>query len=203
MNRSLLNPTLSLCLASLLLGAPPCAAQSPGEEGDGSAVYASRLPSSDFYLARNTLVPIELLETLDTATTRRNHRFHYRVTQDIRGDGGVVIARGTEGSGLVRQSRKGNHAVTARLHLAFGEVPSVEGRKVKLGFTLPALQANARPGGLTPVIGGYFETGGARARLLTGQKLLLAVEYPYGSRHLQSPDEGMQYHRFQTDPVRQ
>lgn len=203
MNRLLLTPTLGLCLTGLLLWAPPCAAQHENEVGDGGASYASRLPASDYYLARNTLVEIELLESLDTSTTRRNHRFHYRVTQDIRGDGGVVIARGSEGSGLVRESRKGSHAVTARLLLGFGDVPSVEGRKVKLGFTLPALRANERPGGLRPIIGGYFEASGTRARLLAGQKLLVAVEYPYGMRVIQSSDNGTQYHRFQNDPVQE
>lgn len=201
MNRSSKNLSLGLCLASLLLWAPACGAQSQEETG-GGAVYASRLPSSDFYLARNTLVEIELLETLDTASTPRNYRFHYRVARDVWGDGGVVIAGGSEGSGLVRQSRKGSRANSARLLLGFGDVLSVEGRKVKLGFTLPALRANERPGGLTPVIGGYFEANGARARLPAGQKLMVAVEFPYGSRVIQSPDEGMQYHRFQTDPVR-
>ncbi len=67
---------------------------------------------------------------------------------------------------------------------------------------MAALRASERPGGLRPVIGGYFDARGARARLVAGQRLMVAVEYAYGSRLIRAGDEGARYHLFGSAPAR-
>lgn len=191
----------------MLLALALLAAAAPGggraQDGDGvdSAVHAPNLPQSAFYLPRNRLVEIELTEAIDTAAAQRDQVFHYRVTRSVKGDGGVVVQAGAEGTGTVLETRKGTKTIPARLHLNFGEVPSVEGRPVKLGFTEPARKANEQLAGLTAVIGGYFENGSRRVRIEAGTKILAAVEYPYGTRRIRTGEEGGSYHLFRTDPV--
>ncbi|MBI4872658.1 MAG: hypothetical protein HY814_13945 [Candidatus Riflebacteria bacterium] len=189
----------------VMLGSPvPVAAQEEDEEPAGeTAIHAPKLPPSDYYLPRGTIVEIELLETLDSATAKRNQVFHYKMTRDVAGEGGVVVARGTEGRGWVIESRKGTKAATPRLHLNFGEVVSVEGRPIQLGFTEPARKANENVAGLTAVIGGYFEGTGRSARIEAGTKILTAVEFPYGTRKIKSGEEGVKYHLFSDTPVQE
>lgn len=190
-------------LAALASLATPGAAIAQEEETiDGrAAIHAPNIPPSKFYLARNRLLEIELVEPLDTASAKRNQVFHYRITKDIKGEGGVVIRRDTEGQGWVLESRKGTKRDVARLHLNFGEVPSVEGRPVKLGFSEAARKANEAVGGLTPIIGGYFESTGKQARLEAGTRLLVSVEFPYGTRRIRAGDDGAKYHLFTPEPV--
>ncbi len=199
MKLTLLVP--ALFAVGLLAFALPGAVVAQDEEGD-AVVHGAKLPPSDFYLARGTLVEIELLEPLDTATAKRNQVFHYRVVRDIKGEGGVVIRKGSQGRGWVLESRKGTKAnPQGRLHLNFGEVPSVEGRGIQLGFTGPACKANETVGGLTAVIGGYFESAGQHARMDAKQRIVTAVEFPYGTRRIRAGEEGAQYRLFSPAPV--
>ncbi|MBI3890648.1 MAG: hypothetical protein HY303_03865 [Candidatus Wallbacteria bacterium] len=198
--------TTALVLAALALvvSQPAAVAQQEDVIEGQTAIHAPNIPPSDYYLPRNRLIEIELLEPIDTQTAKRNQVFHYRVPQDIKGDGGTVIRHGTEGQGFVLESRKGTKRDTARLHLNFGEVPSVEGRPVKLGFSEAARKANETLAGLTPVIGGYFEAAeGKRARLAAGTRLLASVEFPYGTRRIKAGEDGAKYRLFSDEPVQQ
>ncbi len=205
MNHSTTRVALAFALGALCFSATSSVARAQNENvirGE-SAIHAPNLPPSDYYLARNSLVEIELLDSLDTGSLKRNQVFHYRVMQDIRGDGGVVIPRGSEGRGWVLESRKGTKLNPARLHLNFGEVPSVEGKPVKLGFLESARRANENlGGGLTPIIGGYFESTERQAVLPAGLHLFTCVEFPYGTRRIRAGEDGAKYHLFSNQPVR-
>lgn len=191
-----------LVVAVLLAFALPGAVAAQEEDEGDAVVHGSKLPPSDYYLARGTLVEIELMEALDTATARRNQVFHYRVVRDVKGEGGVVISKGSQGRGWVLESRKGTKAnPQARLHLNFGEVPSAEGRGIQLGFTEPARKANETVGGLTAVIGGYFESADKQARMDAKLRIVTAVEFPYGTRRIRAGEEGTQYRLFSPAPV--
>ncbi len=206
MSRNHRFPAALLMLAVLCLAAPAVSAQdeatplepaATGETAPSDAViHAGKLPDSPFYLARNTPVAIELLEELDTATTRSGTVFRYRTVQDVKGGDDVVIPKGAVGTGVVRLSRRGTRTVPARFHLTFGEVPSVEGRGVKLGFTGPALRFSPQLGDATAIIGGYFENGTQRITVPAGARLWTVVEYPYGTRRIQAGEEGASYYLF-------
>ena len=164
-------------------------------------VYGANLPPSDYYLPRNTLVEIEIMDTLDGARLSRSDTFNFRVLGDVKGDGGVVVRAGTTGKGIVMEARTRGKFGPARLHLDFGEVPSVEGRAVKLGFSLAAQRANPRVGSYETILGGYFQGEDKDVRLEAGCRVVTSVEFPYGTRHIEAGESGVKYRLFSDEPV--
>ncbi len=206
--RNFSNPTglamTMTALTVLALAPAEAAAQAPepATVRDG-AVHGYRLPPSNYHLGRNHLVTIELLETVGTSASTEGAAFRYRIVDDVVGDGGVVIPKNSQGEGIILKARKGSKHGAAKLHLDFGEVPSVEGRPVKLGFNHAAVTANPRIGTIPAIIGGYFTDGSWQVTLDKGTRIVTAVEYPYGTRRIQAGEHGVSYRPFSGEPVTQ
>lgn len=96
-------------------------------------------------VAEQTLVEIQLLQTVDSAKNKEGDQVKYKVTSDVIVNDRVVIPKGSVGIGEITQVvSAGSLGKNGRVVIDFGTVPVLDGTGIRLGISEKALEENRR-----------------------------------------------------------
>lgn len=92
-----------------------------------------------------TLVEIQLVQTVDSSKNKEGDEVRYRVSSDVVVDGRIVIPKGAVGIGTITEVvSAGSLGRNGRIVIDFGTVPALDGSKIKLRVSEKATKENSR-----------------------------------------------------------
>lgn len=153
----------------------------------------TKLDSAPVKVPAATLVEIQILTGVDSATSQVGEIVKYQVVSDVLVDGRIVIPRGAQGVGKITEVVKAGHlGKSGRVEIDFGTVPAFDGKNIRLRVAEKALERNSRLdlaagasiagvlllGGPIGLVGGYFVTG-QDVKIEAGSKFFVETEFEY------------------------
>jgi len=103
--------------------------------------------AEDISLKKGTDVKLEFASSLSSKTARPGDKVKFRVDEDVKAEGTVVIKSSTPVTGeVVKVDKRGRYGVNARIQLKMNPVKTITGKYVPLGFETKGQAIGGRTG---------------------------------------------------------